>query len=84
MAMVSIPVMFFGPAKDFVGQESARVDLADGSSVAELRAMLGAKFPKLAARMPTMRLAINEEFVPDDRRLHGGDTAALIPPVSGG
>jgi molybdopterin converting factor small subunit len=82
--MTSIPVMFFGPARDFGGQDSAQVELTDGLTVAELRAILGKRFPKLAARMPTMRLAVNEEFVPDDRRLHGGDTAALIAPVSGG
>jgi len=82
--MVRLPVMFFGPAKDLVGQESTAVDLADGASVAQLRAILGERFPKLAERMPAMRLAVNEEFVPDSRRLHAGDTAALIPPVSGG
>ncbi len=82
--MIAIPVLFFGPSKDWAGQESVAVELADGAAVAQLRAVLGERFPKLAERMPTMRLAVNEEFVPDDRRLHGGDRAALIPPVSGG
>ncbi len=82
--MFTIPVLFFGPARDFVGQESLSVELADGQTVADLRAMLGQRCPRLAGRMPTMRLAVNEEFVPESRRLHAGDTAALIPPVSGG
>ena len=82
--MFSVPITFFGPAKDFVGQESATAELADGDSVAQLRAILGERFPRLARRLPTMRIAVNEEFVSDDRRLLAGDTAALIPPVSGG
>ena len=30
------------------------------------------------------RVAINEEFAPDDQELKEGDVVALIPPVSGG
>jgi molybdopterin converting factor subunit 1 len=82
--MLSIPVTFFGPSKDLAGQDRAAIELADDAAVVQLRSVLGKRFPKLAERLPTMRLAVNEEFVPDDRRLHAGDTAALIPPVSGG
>ena len=82
--MIRIPVTFFGPSKDFAGQELTSVDLAEGNTVAELRAALAAHFPKLAGRMPTWRLAVNEEFVTDTHQLHAGDTAAVIPPVSGG
>ena len=84
MGTISIQVLFLGPARDFARSESDHVDLEGGSTVAELRALLAQRYPKLAPALSTARLAVNEEFVRDDRVLLPGDVAAVIPPVSGG
>ena len=60
------------------------LEVAEGSTVADLRSVLSERYPRLGGALPTMRFAVNEEFAVDDTVLHGGDAVALIPPVSGG
>ena len=50
----------------------------------ELHAELTARFPKISAALPTVRFAVNQEFVVGDLTLKDGDEVAVIPPVSGG
>lgn len=50
---------------------------------------LSEKYPKLASLVldeDNLTLALNEEYVPSGENLplKGGDTVALIPPISGG
>ena len=82
--MLSVNVMFLGPARDFAGSDAATIELPLGSTVADLRGVLVAEYPGLAGAMPTIRFAVNETFTSDDHVLAAGDEVALIPPVSGG
>ncbi len=82
--MISVHVLFLGPAKDFANTETTSLDLAEGSTVADLRVVLADRFPKLRDALPTIRFATNEEFATDETVLNSGDEVALIPPVSGG
>ena len=82
--MITIEVRFLGPAKDMAGAESTTLTLADEAGLDELRAALTARFPKISAALPTVRFAVNQEFVVDDLALNDGDEVAVIPPVSGG
>ncbi len=82
--MISIKVVFLGPAKDFARAESASLELADGATLADLRGELAERYPGLGPALPTIRMAVNQEFADDDTSLTAGDEVALIPPVSGG
>ena len=82
--MISIRVVFLGPAKDFARVESACVELADGATLADLRGKLVERYPGLTPALATIRWAVNQEFADDDTVLTDGDEVALIPPVSGG
>lgn len=82
--MITIEVRFLGPSKDLAGTRSASLELVDNAGLDELRAELTARFPKIAAALPTVRFAVNQEFVVDDLALKDGDEVAVIPPVSGG
>ncbi len=82
--MITIEVRFLGPAKDMAGAEATTLTLADNAGLDELRAALTARFPKISAALPTVRFAVNQEFVVDDLALKDGDEVAVIPPVSGG
>ncbi|MCH8147629.1 MAG: MoaD/ThiS family protein, partial [Planctomycetes bacterium] len=66
------------------GVESTALTLADKAGLDELRGELTARFPKIAAALPTVRFAVNQEFVGGDLALKDGDEVAVIPPVSGG
>ena len=82
--MITITVTFFGPAKDFAGEADVELELPEGATIATLRRVLSEKYSRLGDALPTIRLALNEEFVTDEARLKPDDEVALIPPVSGG
>lgn len=82
--VITIEVKFLGPSKDLAGTRSASLELVDNAQLDELRAALTARFPKIAAALPTVRFAVNQEFVVGDLALKDGDEVAVIPPVSGG
>jgi molybdopterin converting factor small subunit len=81
-----VKVEFWGPARDLTGVGSLDLSFVrpNGITVGFLREQLGAEFPRLALAGGSLRLAVNEEFVKDNRKLVDGDVVAVIPPVSGG
>lgn len=82
--MITIRVLFLGPAKDLAGLDSITLEFPDSSSVTHLRQQLAASYPDLANLLSAIRFAVNETFVEDDTVLQHDDEVALIPPVSGG
>lgn len=80
---MKISLLSFGIAKDIIGQRFVDLELTEGISVAELRAMLVQRYPRLS-ELASVRLAINSEYATEDSLLNDNDEVALIPPVSGG
>ncbi len=80
---MKITILSFGIAKDITGQRFLDWELPDGASVAELRASLASRFPRLA-ELAAVRLAVNSEYATEEGFLAENDEVALIPPVSGG
>jgi molybdopterin converting factor subunit 1 len=77
-----IRVLYFGVLKDVMGQTSAAMDVAEGTSVKELvelhrRVDAGAVWDSIA-------VAVNQEYARPGDGLKDGDEVALLPPVSGG
>jgi molybdopterin converting factor subunit 1 len=79
-----VTVRFFAAARDLAECESAEVTLPAGSTVADLRRALAAKFPALADLLRHSLIAVDLQYVGDATVLRGPCEAALIPPVSGG
>jgi molybdopterin synthase catalytic subunit len=79
-----VRVLFFGAARDAVGQ--AEVDFVlHGTPTAESAfAAVMKKFPDLARFGRSLLFAVNQEYARADREVHDGDELALFPPVSGG
>mmetsp|Transcript_26621 Transcript_26621/g.63842 ORF Transcript_26621/g.63842 Transcript_26621/m.63842 type:complete len:92 (-) Transcript_26621:1833-2108(-) len=91
MSSISIKVLFFASAREAAGGiTSASVELdSDVANTKVLRSKLASLYPKLASLVldeDNLTLALNEEYVPmgEVLKLNGGDTVALIPPISGG
>lgn len=82
--MIDLDVLFLGPARDFAGQDSVRLQVRNGTTIAALRMVLAERFEGLRDALETIRFAVNEAFAAEDTVLQGGDEVALIPPVSGG
>ena len=82
--MMRIRVLYFGIVRERLGLREEIVELAAGSTVADLTAILSAKHGNLAAGVSALRLAVNLEYVDSDTTLRDDDEVAVIPPVSGG
>jgi molybdopterin converting factor subunit 1 len=81
---VRVRVLYFGIVRERIGRSEEAVELAAGSTVADLAALLSAHHGNLAAGVSTLRLAVNLEYVDSETVLHDADEVAVIPPVSGG
>ena len=77
-------VRLFALAKDRAGHSELEIELWHGSTVADLRATLGAGVPALGALLSTAMIAVDEEYAGDDVAISPGSRLAVIPPVSCG
>lgn len=80
---MKISLLSFGIAKDITGQRFLDVELPTGGTVADLRAMLVERYPRLSD-LASVRLAVNGEYAIEGLPLNENDEVAIIPPVSGG
>ena len=60
------------------------IDLADGASVDDLLAALGAQQPSLEPALPSVLPVVAGTHVERRQPLHAGDEVALLIPVAGG
>jgi molybdopterin converting factor small subunit len=60
------------------------LDVADGASVDDLLAALGAEQPALAPALTSVLPVVAGSHVERDQRLYAGDEVALLIPVAGG
>jgi molybdopterin synthase sulfur carrier subunit len=61
-----------------------REKLGKHEEMLELRKLLIEREPHLADVLKVCLFAVNQEYVGEDFILKGGETVAVIPPVSGG
>jgi molybdopterin converting factor subunit 1 len=79
-----VRVLFFGMLKDAAGKPPEFVDLPANSSLRDLLAQFEAAIPQLKEMMPSLAVAINQQYAGPDTQLKENDEVALLPPVSGG
>ena len=79
-----VRVLFFGVLKDLVGKAGDTLDLDQGASVADLLAHYETQIPRLRESLPSLALAVNQEYATAETKLRSNDEVAILPPVSGG
>jgi len=79
-----VRVLFFGMLKDVLGGPADSIDLPDDASVRDLVAHYASKTPLLKEHLPSLALAVNQQYASPDTKLNPDDEVALLPPVSGG
>lgn len=84
MGLMQIRILFFGILKDIVGSNQDELEMPEGSSVADVLARYELRFPKLRESLPSIALAVNQQYAGPDAKLKSGDEIAVLPPVSGG
>jgi MoaE-MoaD fusion protein len=79
-----VRVLFFGVLKDTVGKPADVIELPDGASVRDVLAWYESRIPRLKETLPSLALAVNQQYAGPDAKLKADDEIALLPPVSGG
>src|ERR1700722_16016093 len=67
-----------------MGKSVDLIDLADGVSVRDVLAVYESQNPRLKESLPSLALAVNQQYAGPDTKLKPNDEIALLPPVSGG
>ena len=79
-----VTVLYFGVLKDVMGHRSVVMDVAEGSSVAELLAIHRGLATAPESLWESLAVAVNQEYARGADVLKDGDEVAFLPPVSGG
>jgi len=82
--MIKVRVLFFGAARDAVGQEQIEVELESPINADGARAKLLSDYPSLQRFGKSLLFAVNQQYAQSDREISEGDELAVFPPVSGG
>lgn len=77
-------VKLFAAVRDIAGDEKIELDVSDNADVAEIRAAMIARWPKLEPYAPFLNFAVNQTYATAATRVAAADEIACIPPVSGG
>jgi molybdopterin synthase catalytic subunit len=80
----TIRVLFFGAARDAVGQAEVDFVLPEPANVATTFSRLLLTYPQLGRFGRSLLIAVNQEYAAADRLVQNGDELAIFPPVSGG
>lgn len=82
---LTVRVLYFGGLRErFTNTKLEEVPLPEGATIAQLLDELCVRYPGLEDMRGRVRVAVNEEVVPDAHALAAGDEIALLPPVAGG
>jgi MoaE-MoaD fusion protein len=81
---MQVRVLFFGILKELVGKTNDVIDVPEGASVRDVLAHYEVLTPRLRESLPSLALAVNQEYAGPDTRLNPDDELAVLPPVSGG
>ena len=82
---MQVTVRLFAGLKERFGPQLEEGFEADAITVAELCSRIATTRPDLAPHLPSLAVAINQEYVRDfETRIREGDEVALISPISGG
>jgi MoaE-MoaD fusion protein len=80
---INVTVLFFGAARDIVGETEMKLSLHATNAATALAELLE-KFPELRRFGRSLLFAVNQEYAQPDREIKDGDELAVFPPVSGG
>lgn len=79
-----VRVLFFGMLKDVAGKGSDSVELPDRSSVRDLLLRYESQSEAFRRALPSLAIAVNQQYASPQTNLNPDDEVALLPPVSGG
>ena len=79
---MKVKILFFAQSKEIIGKDRMELEIQGGETTSSMLKKLQSQFHDLATIQ--IMVAVNNEYIENDRELHDGDEVAIIPPVSGG
>ena len=83
-SMNKVTILFFATMRTRAERSSMDLELAQNTTVADLKTILVEQIPALEASLPSTLVSINREFAFDEEFIPESAEIALFPPVSGG
>jgi molybdopterin converting factor subunit 1 len=77
-------VLFFATIRSLIGKKRLEIEVPEGTTVAELKTLLGRQYPEADQALSTMLAAVNREFSSDETEIPAEAEVAFFPHVSGG
>lgn len=77
-------VLFFATLRDKTGVRETEIEFQNGSTIADIKAIVLKMYPNLQVMMDTVIVAMNHEYAFDENPVVDGAEVAFFPPVSGG
>jgi molybdopterin synthase sulfur carrier subunit len=81
---IQIRMRYFASLREIVGVQEEMLSVMEGASVAEVRALLLDRYPRLESALARAVCAVNHQYVAPETMLNEGDEVVFIPPVGGG
>jgi molybdopterin converting factor subunit 1 len=81
---VRVRVLFFGVIREIVGVCDDTIDVAEGARLETVLDGYSSRFPRLRQMLPSVVIALNQQFANPASPVSDGDEIAFLPPVSGG
>ena len=81
--MIKVKLKCFSQVKYALGTDEMTFELANGTTSSEFESIVRRSSANKLDDV-ILRIAINQEYVKDDKELKDGDEVVLIPPVQGG
>ena len=81
--MIQVKVKCFSQVKYVLGKDEMSLALEPGTTSAELEKLVRNQAQGKLDKV-TLRIAVNQKYIPAEIELKNGDEVAFIPPVQGG
>lgn len=81
---MKIRIRYFASLREVTGQSDELLDIADGTSIADVKQDLVTHYPRLQGILERCLCALNRTYVPPETPLHENDELVFIPPMGGG
>ncbi len=80
----AVKILFFAHLKEISGVDKEFIQFTQPLRVADLKRVLGERYPLINERLANVLVAINQQYAADEDLIQPGDEVAFFPPVSGG
>ena len=81
---MTVTVRYHALLRERTGLHQEEIELPAGATLAEVLARFSARFEALRGLVPSLHIAINDDFAQASDPLCDGDRVDLLPPYGGG